>query len=140
MSLSKIYFKYKFLKPILLLGIIVGSSCFLNGNYDFNNASFAVSKSNEEDSNYWITDLADMPTVRGYLDCAVYEGEIYCFGGNQGSTRYGQIEVYNPKLNTWTTKNSTLPTLRNSLRALTCGDKIYVVGGFVQGHQGEVHI
>lgn len=112
--------RFKKLLRVLTASVICMSSCCFNAN---------VLASSEE-FNYWIEDLEDMPTARGYLACATIDGKIYAIGGNKGSTRYGEIEVYDPVTNTWEVKKSTIPTLRNSLRGVVYNGKLYALGGY----------
>ena len=66
---------------------------------------------------------------------AVYNGEIYTFGG-QGSCCGGcptnMANKYNPATNTWTSIAS-LPLSRYGQVAETVGNKIYIIGGYASG-------
>lgn len=71
-----------------------------------------------------------MPTARCNLAVVALNGLIYAIGGTDtsGSTKYGNVEVYDPTADSWTTV-SPLPTPRSSLVAGAVNGHIYAVGG-----------
>ncbi len=84
----------------------------------------------------WNT-VAPMPTGRQHLCSAVYNDNIYVFGG-QGTTSGNQMvnvnEMYDPATNTWMTK-TPMPSAIGFCNAGTVNGKIYVIGGWNGGNQ-----
>jgi len=89
------------------------------------------------------TQKQPMLTSRSNFAVAVYKDKIYVIGGTTGfapavkSGVYkpivtGANEEYDPATNTWETK-TPMPTPRRALQANTVGDKIYLIGGILQG-------
>jgi N-acetylneuraminic acid mutarotase len=75
---------------------------------------------------------ASMPTARGALAVAVYEGQLYAIGGYDGKANSGAVEVYDPEKDRWTTR-APLPTPRDHLAAAVASGKVYAVGGRLKG-------
>jgi DNA-binding CsgD family transcriptional regulator/N-acetylneuraminic acid mutarotase len=77
---------------------------------------------------------AQMPTPRNGLAVVAYDGLIYAIGGvtNEGVT--GNVEVYDPKANAWTTR-SPKPAQVGFVAAAEVGGKIYVPGGIDASQQ-----
>ncbi len=73
-------------------------------------------------------ELAPMPTARGALGVAVYQGHLYAIGGYGGDNNSAAVEVYDPQTNVWTPA-AAMPTARDHLAVVTVGDKIYAIGG-----------
>jgi hypothetical protein len=73
-----------------------------------------------------------MPTARYDLAAAAgADGQIYVFGGDNGSAILSTVQAYNPATNSWTTKTS-MPTAREDEAAaprLGADGQIYVFGG-----------
>ena len=72
--------------------------------------------------------MASMPTARGGLGVAVYDGRLYAIGGYDGKVNPAAVEMYDPKTNSWT-KRAPLPTPRDHLAVATVGARIYAIGG-----------
>jgi N-acetylneuraminic acid mutarotase len=78
-----------------------------------------------------------MPTARAQLGVAVVNGKIYAIGG-ENTTATGSPNVlnvneeYDPATNTWTTKEP-MPTARHSFGIAVYQNKIYCIGGSVNG-------
>jgi len=71
-----------------------------------------------------------MPTARAYFATAVYQGKVYCIGGEGGAN-----EVYDPATDTWETK-TVMPTPRFALQANVVNGRIYLIGGYVPDNSG----
>ncbi|QDY85958.1 kelch-like protein [Paenibacillus polymyxa] len=56
-------------------------------------------------------------------------GKIYIFGGSSGSNPYKDVQIYDPKNNTWTS-GSSMPTARAAATSVVYGNDIYVIGGY----------
>lgn len=81
----------------------------------------------------WLT-RAPMPTPRNAFGIATVKGKIYVAGGwgFTGPDQQGVLnvlEVYDPAMDTWTTRAS-MPTARNALAAAAVNGKIYAMGGW----------
>jgi N-acetylneuraminic acid mutarotase len=86
--------------------------------------------------NFWAT-KASMPTARAQFGVAVVNGKIYAIGGENNSATGGPNvlnvnEEYDPAANTWTTKKP-MPTTRHSFGIAVYQNKIYCIGGSVNG-------
>ncbi|MDK2745029.1 MAG: hypothetical protein NDI90_19195 [Nitrospira sp. BO4] len=79
----------------------------------------------------WI-ERASMPTARGALSVAEYEGKLYAIGGYDRKANSAAVEVYDPVRNAWSTVAS-LPTPRDHLATATVAGKIYAIGGRLNG-------
>jgi N-acetylneuraminic acid mutarotase len=77
-----------------------------------------------------------MPTARAQLGVAVVNGKIYAIGGGNntaaGPTVLSVNEEYDPATNTWTTKEP-MPTARHSFGIAVYENKIYCIGGSING-------
>lgn len=71
---------------------------------------------------------APMPTPRGALAVAEFNGKLFAIGGYDGTGNSGAVEVYDPTGNTWTTR-AFLPTPRDHLATAAVGARIYAIGG-----------
>ena len=113
---------------ILLMNISLVSSTPLIKNLVNTQAIGAA-----EDS--WTT-KAPMPTARSQLGVAVVNGKIYAIGGANNSASGPNVlnvnEEYDPAKNVWTTK-TPMPTARHSFGIAVCQNKIYCIGGSVNG-------
>jgi N-acetylneuraminic acid mutarotase len=85
--------------------------------------------------NSWAT-KASMPTARAQLGVAVVNGKIYAIGGANntaaGPTVLSVNEEYDPATNTWT-KKEPMPTVRHSFGIAVYENKIYCIGGSING-------
>ena len=84
----------------------------------------------------WTT-KAPMPTARAQLGVAVVNGKIYAIGGENDSATGGPNvlnvnEAYDPATNTWTTKKP-MPTARHSFGIAVYQNKIFCIGGSING-------
>jgi hypothetical protein len=68
---------------------------------------------------------------RRHAASAYAGGELWVFGGFDGTKVLGSIEVYNPALpDSWTKIAPVLPTPRTGLAAVTgADDRVYIIGG-----------
>ena len=77
---------------------------------------------------------ASMPTARTWISAAVFEGQIYVFGGLSSTTKLATVERYDPGTNTWDSRTD-LPAARYATSAVTLNGKIYVIGGVNASNQ-----
>src|SRR5260370_24665652 len=84
------------------------------------------------DTNTWST-VAPLLNARSDLAAVARGGKIFVFGGCTGAASApsftGEVDMYDPQTNTWTTLPSTMTTPRASLVAGHSGDKVYTSGG-----------
>jgi N-acetylneuraminic acid mutarotase len=78
-------------------------------------------------------ELTPMPTARGGLGVAVFNGHLYAIGGYNGKENPSAVEVFDPATNSWTTR-APLPTPRDHLAVATAESRIYVIGGREKGN------
>jgi N-acetylneuraminic acid mutarotase len=85
--------------------------------------------------NSWKT-KASMPTARAQFGVAVVNGRIYAIGGENNTAAGPNVlsvnEEYDPATNTWATKEP-MPTARHSFGIAVYENKIYCIGGSVNG-------
>lgn len=75
---------------------------------------------------------AQMPTPRGRLALAAWEGHLIAIGGVEEEEITDRVEVYDPAQNVWRAA-SPLPTPAANIQAATLGDKVYIPGGYGPG-------
>ncbi len=71
---------------------------------------------------------APLPVGLSAYALAALEGNLYLFGGWNGSEYVNTVYAYNPTNDNWTPKTN-MGTARGSFGAATLGGKIYLVGG-----------
>lgn len=96
--------------PIGQFSATVNDKIYVFGGWwgNFRNTVFEYSEAGG-----WVSKRA-MPTARNHGTAAVYDGKIYVMGGMNGPTAQTQrpldvVEVYDPKLDTWTTGLPRMP-------------------------------
>ena len=72
-------------------------------------------------TNKWDTSKAPMPTGKDHFTAGVVDGIIYAISEKT-------VEAYNPKTDTWESKNQ-MPTPRGGMMSAVVDGKIYVMGG-----------
>ncbi len=81
----------------------------------------------------WST-VAPLPSARSDLAAITQGGKIYVFGGCAGGAFLSDVDVYNPKTDTWSTSPTDMPTARASMYGVgKRGGTIYVIGGWAGG-------
>ena len=77
-----------------------------------------------------------MPTARSGMGWAVYNNRIYIAGGeiydHHVFAAIRAVEAYDPATNTWTSL-PTMLTARHGVNAAAIGNRLYVIGGHIQG-------
>jgi N-acetylneuraminic acid mutarotase len=108
------------------------------GGYDSNgNASAAVESYDPHNPGAGWRSETPLPIVSpsgwagaGGIAAAGYRGLIYAVGGyDQDGNVLANLEIYNPRTNTWTA-GPPMPTARGLLRATFAHGRLYAVGGF----------
>jgi N-acetylneuraminic acid mutarotase len=69
-----------------------------------------------------------LPEPRSRYALAVFEGQLYLFGGWDGKLCRQDVFVYNPASQQWS-KGNAMPTARCNAGAAVVGNRIYVIGG-----------
>lgn len=86
----------------------------------------------------WST-VASLPSARSDLAAVAHGGRIYVFGGcvreaDFSITFLDDVDVYNPRTDTWSTAPADMPTARAAMYgAGRKGGRIYVIGGWAGG-------
>ena len=92
-------------------------------NYDLN-------YSYDPNTDTWNTSLATMPTARGWIQGAYWDGKIYVIGGlNNSSAAITANEIYDITANAWAT-GAPLPVPNLAHGTVAWNGNIYVVGGW----------
>jgi hypothetical protein len=86
----------------------------------------------------WST-VASLPNARSDLAAMSHGGKIYVVGGcvreADGSITFlDDVDVYNPRTNTWSTAPADMPTARAAMYGVGWkGGRIFVIGGWAGG-------
>jgi Kelch motif. len=84
-------------------------------------------------TNNTVSTKASLNIARQNHACGVLSNKIYCFGGDDGSSPLGSIEVYDPSANKWSLLDVTLEKGITGLIAVTIKyqgkDYILLIGG-----------
>ena len=100
------------------------------GNYGV----FNFNECYDPNTDTW-TSLAAKPTVVTAAPTAVYDGEIYLFGGyysdevNENPVQYDVVEAYDPNSDSWRSV-TTMPKVLMNFAVAVVDDKVYVIGGY----------
>ncbi len=123
-----------------LTGAVVNNKLYVFGGVD--GGAFNFVEEYDPSTNKW-TSKAPMPTIRTAGPAAVYNGEIYVFGGSVAGSSprpsTNVVEAYNPVTNTWRTNITPMPTALTSATVAVVGNKAYVIGGGYQDNDG-IHL
>jgi len=85
------------------------------------------------DTNTW-SPVAQLPTPRSDLAAVAHGGKIFIFGGCSSTGVTGEVDMYDPQTNTWTTTGlMPMSTARASFVAGHSGGKVYAIGGTIDG-------
>jgi len=81
--------------------------------------------------NMWVT-VAPLLSARSDLSACAVGGKIYVFGGfDANGILMGDVDMYDPVTDMWSTAPADLPTPRASLYSVaTKGNSVYVIGGW----------
>jgi N-acetylneuraminic acid mutarotase len=89
--------------------------------------NYAVVEAYDPAIDRW-TRKAPMPSRRGGLASAVFDGRIHAFGGEGRAAVFAAHAVYDPAADHWTT-SAPLPTARHGLAVAAVNGKLYAIGG-----------
>ena len=77
----------------------------------------------------WKDDLATRPFPGNHHACEVVGGNVYLFGG-LGSSSPGEVQIYDPATDTWSS-GAPMPWAGGSCSSALVNGKVYVCGGIV---------
>jgi kelch-like protein 10 len=109
--------------------IVIGTKIYIFGGYDgasFYNSMHMLDAANLEQG--WTT-LSCMNHARCYVTCCLFRGDIWAFGGLDGTNRVPTVERYNVARNQW----DLMPPMRvarSDGSAVVHNGRIFVCGGF----------
>jgi len=84
-------------------------------------------------SDTWTT-VAPLPSARSDLAAKTKGDKIYVFAGCAGGASLGNVDVYDPNTDAWSTAPADLPTPRAAMYAVgKKGGTIFVIGGYAGG-------
>ena len=77
------------------------------------------------------TSLASMPIpMMDVYATVAFGGKVYVFGGYDGTSVSGAVQIYDPSAGTWSS-GAPMPTPRsNAIAGVVCGQRIFVIGGY----------
>ena len=83
-------------------------------------------------TNTW-TQKKDMTSGKSDFGAVILNGKIITIGGDLGDvyTIVGDMQIYDPISDTWTTTNTPLITPRVGLQSCLVDGKIYAIGGLL---------
>lgn len=96
------------------------------------------SRVNEEQHGW--TFGSPMPTPRTEIVATHMNGKIYVVGGTTKTEYTDVVEIYNPSSNTWSNNISRLPFPIDHSGLDAYNGKLYLVGGFIQIHEGSTRL
>ncbi len=105
---------------IYMIGGFTGGPTFLDTNEEYDTLT-----------NTWAT-RTSIPTATAEPAFVVLSDKIFVIGGGKDFTSSGSVQVYDPALDSWSTRASMTPR-GGCLGALVDG-KIYVIGGYSGGY------
>ncbi len=74
------------------------------------------------------TARASMPTARAFFAAAALDGQIYVAGGEDGTTVFDTLEIYDVASDSWST-GAPMPVAWHRVQAAAANDAVYVFGG-----------
>lgn len=108
--------------------VLVGDKIMVPGGMTSTGAPTALVEAYDPKGDTW-SDVAALPNPRMAYAAAAFDGELYLFGGWDGSAYSASVYAFDPKSNTWSSR-APMPAPRGFAAAASAGDVIYVVGGF----------
>lgn len=114
--------------PVDLAGaVLIGETIYVPGGRNADGKPTAQLEIYLPRSNEWQT-RASLPQALYAYGLAAYEGQLYLFGGWDGSRYYDSVYIYDPETDTWKT-GQKMAQPRAHLAAVTASGKILVMGG-----------
>lgn len=107
--------------------VVIGDQIFVPGGKDATGKPVNNLEVFSPRLNRW-EPLAPIPAALSGYSLAASEGQLYVFGGWNGSAFSAAVYSYDPTNNTWLTR-TPLPSPRGLMAAALVENKIYVIGG-----------
>jgi N-acetylneuraminic acid mutarotase len=115
-------------------GAVDGKCYLIGGGGDSGRVVHTAVQEYDPGTDAW-SSRSPAPIPRAVGASAVVDGKIYAIGGGGGfsyfSSGIGQVDIYDPKRDRWTT-GADLPTPRLGAAVAAVGQYIYVMGGHLQ--------
>ena len=111
-----------------LCSALVGESVYAIGGSDGRKELSSVEVLDVKKGYQWRKMSAVMPTPRSCLGAAVLNGVVYVVGGENYSFPLKTTESFDPSTGLWRTLSPT-STARSDVAVVTCGGKVYAIGG-----------
>lgn len=108
--------------------VLLGEKIYVPGGELANGMPTDVLEVYDPRKDSWEVKAALPYKVSGYA-LAAYEGQMYLFGGWDGSKALDGVLIYDPIDNAWQ-EGTPMPTARTYAGAAEAGGKIYVIGGW----------
>ncbi len=111
-----------------------GGTVYVLGGFDANDDAVPSMETYDAASDAWTVSANPMTTARGGLGVVCSNGKIYAIGGETGSGKTGDVEIYDITGGSWSTGTS-MGTARShfGIGAIPDTGLIYVFGGEVAG-------
>jgi N-acetylneuraminic acid mutarotase len=77
---------------------------------------------------FWTENVSEINNARIYAAAAVFEGQIFLFGGTNKNQLIPQVEMYEPGTDRWN-YTSSMPTPREGLCTVVVDSSIWIIGG-----------
>lgn len=108
--------------------ILIGERVFMPGGKTANGQPSRILEVYDPRQNRW-NQKSPLPFPLSDYASSAYEGQLYLFGGWNGSEYSNQVLIYNPQTDTWST-GSPLPSGRAFASAEVKEGKILLIGGY----------
>jgi len=108
--------------------VAIGGLIYVPGGKLASGSSTNVNEIFDPLLNRWTSGSPLPEPLSGYA-LAVFEGQMYLFGGWDGTKVVNDAFVYDPRTDTWT-QILPMPTARANAGAVVVGGKIYIIGGW----------
>lgn len=115
---------------------VVGGKIYVVGGMLADGSLTDILEVYSPETDTWET-RAPTPMPLSNYGMTAFEGQIYIFGGWDGSTEMDTVFKYDPSVDEWE-EAANLPTARADPAVVTMGDRIYVIGGAAGGVQVKV--
>lgn len=112
--------------------VLLGERIYVPGGRMANGKATNILEVYNPRQNTWESRAPLPMAVSGYA-IAAFEGDLYLFGGKNGSQYFSSVYQYDPKADQWQ-KHSEMSSPRAYAAVITDSEKIYVIGGYDGSH------